>query len=214
MNHNLTHHKKRGKGFTLIELLVVMSLIGLITSIVIFNQSSFSDRLALSNAVNDIELTIREAQVYGIGVREFIPTSNEFSVSYGVSINLNNSGSSNNSYIYFADRSPTNGFYNTPTTCVADGSSECIQRLYLNRGNVITTVCAIPSSGPEQCSPGVGRIDITFIRPNPNAQIVFFNNSGTQINFVNPIGARIEILSPKGSRQSVVVYRSGQIAIQ
>jgi prepilin-type N-terminal cleavage/methylation domain-containing protein len=203
------------KGFTLIELLVVISIIGLITAVIVFNQSDFADRLSLTNTVNDIELQIREAQVYGIGVREFQPSTNEFSVAYGVSFNLNNSGSSNNSYFYFADREPQNGVHNSPTSCTPNGTAECLGRLYFSRGNIISRLCAVSASGSEACSPGVGRIDVTFVRPNPSARIVFFNNSGTQtLPFSDTRAARIEVRSPKGKLQSVYIYTTGQIAIQ
>ena len=54
------------KGFTLIELLISMGIIALLTGVVVFNQSDFSDQLALSNLTNEIDIQIREAQTYGI----------------------------------------------------------------------------------------------------------------------------------------------------
>ncbi len=206
--------KPQKKGFTLIELLMVISIIALITAVVVFNQSDFADNISLTNTANEIELQIREAQVYGISVREFVPTSNEFYIAYGASFNLNNAGSSNNSFIYFADRNPLNGVYNTPTTCVADGTTECLSRVRLQRGNIISNICVIQSTGSEVCAPTLGRFDVTFLRPNPNAKIIFYNGSGGQVTYPNHRGVRIELRSPKNRTISVYVYSTGQVSIQ
>ena len=202
------------QGFTLVELLISISIIGLITAIVVFNQSDFSDRLSLSNTVSEIDVLIREAQVYGVSVREFAPATSEFNVAYGVSFNFNNTGSSNSSFLSFADRNPRNGYYDTPTTCVVGSASECLGRSNLLRGNTITSICVIQSNNATQCAPTVGRFDVTFLRPNPDARFAFFNNSGNQISYPNHKGAQVEITSPKGKKQYIFIYTTGQISVQ
>jgi prepilin-type N-terminal cleavage/methylation domain-containing protein len=208
---------KNHKGFTLIELLVSVAIIGMITAVIMFNQSSFSDRLALSNTVSDIELEIRQSQVYGVSVREFASTPGEFTLAYGASFIIGGTGSSNSSFISFADKkNPTaNGYYDTPTaTCTPDAMTECLRRTNFTHGNIITKLCVIQSNGASECSPSVGRIDITFLRPNPDARIAFFNSAGTQISYPNHLGARIELRSPKGVFSSVVVSTAGQISVE
>jgi len=204
----------RPKGFTLIELLVSLGIITIITSVVVFNQNAFTDQVALSNTGSEISLQIREAQTYGVSVREFAPGTSEFNVAYGVSFNLISlSGGSNNSYVYFADRGASaNGIYDTPTVCQPGITSECLSRLYVSRGNTITNLCALLSNGTT-CT-NAGRVDITFLRPYPNARLIFFNISGTQVPFPTAQAAKIELSSPSGKKAYIVIYTTGQVSIQ
>lgn len=202
------------KGFTLVELLVSVAIIGVITSVVVFNQQDFTDQVALSNTMSEISLQIREAQTYGVSVREFNTGTQEFNLGYGVSFNINNTpGLSNSSYIYFADRPSTsnNGTFDTPGSCLPGPSSECLSRVYLTRGNTITQLCALLS---DNTCPTVARLDISFFRPYPNARIIFFNNAGTIVPFPTAQAGKIEITTPSGKVQNIVVYTTGQIAIE
>ncbi len=206
--------KQRTQGFTIIELIVSVAIIVAITSVVIFNQDDLGDQTALNNVVNDIDVQIREAQVYGISVKEFSSnSSSEFNIAYGVDFNISSGG--NNSYFYtFADRGPQqNGYFDTFGTCNLGGTSECVGWNRLVRGNTITKLCMIRANDVS-CSPNVGRIAISFYRPNPDARMVFFNSAGTNIYSQDALGARIEITSPKGKKKTVVVYKTGQIAIE
>jgi prepilin-type N-terminal cleavage/methylation domain-containing protein len=205
---------QKTQGFTLIELLIVISIIGIITGIVVFNQSGFADQISLSNTASEIDTIVREAQVYGVGVREFAPNTSEFALAYGASFNLGLSGSSNTSFIQFADRGTRNGAYDTPTTCQPGTTSECLGRYNLTRGNTITKLCVIQAAGNEQCSPQISRIDVTYVRPNPDARLVFYNSGGSQVTFPNHRGMRVELTSPQGRIVNLYVYRTGQIAIQ
>lgn len=215
MNMVTTKHLNL-KGFTLIELLISISIIALLTGVVVFNQSDFSDQLALSNLTNEIDIQIREAQTYGISVREFAPGTNNFNIAYGVSFNLSNPGYSNTSFYTFADLNPQNGRYDSPTTCVPGSNSECLSRFNLSRGNILSDMCVILANGGTVCKAGMGRIDIVFVRPNPTAQITLIDNAGVIANgaYVGFLGVKFEFTSPKGKKQNITVYTSGQIAIQ
>jgi len=203
-------------GFTLIELIVSVSIIIVITVIVVFNQSNLGDQTSLNNVVNDIDVQIREAQVYGISVKEFAVASNEFSLAYGVDFNIGNTNSSNSSFYTFADRTTVNGYFDTFGTCTFGGSSECVGWNKISRGNTINKLCVIQANAVEVCSPTIGRLAIKFYRPNPDASITFFNASGVAVTNLYPgyLGARIEIKSPKNVLKSIVVYTTGQIGIQ
>ena len=117
-------------GFTLIELMVSVAVIALVTAVIVYNQGDFSDKISLVNTASDIELQIREAQVYGVSVREFQPSSNEFNFAYGVSINLNAFAGTlgPTSYVSFIDRVTKDARYATPAqweTWTVGGASEC-----------------------------------------------------------------------------------------
>ncbi|TAL48936.1 type II secretion system protein [Patescibacteria group bacterium] len=205
-------------GFSLVEVLVSLAIIGLILAVVLYNQSDFSDKIALTNTANEIALDIREAQVSGVSVKEYQPSSNEFTFAYGVVFNLNSAAGTlgPKSYIYFIDRGNVNGSYNTSawSTCAVGGATECLKINMLTRSNIISKICAIDSTNTNQCTPTVGRFDVTFLRPDPSARFVFRNSSGNVISFPNHKGARVYVQSPKGNQKSIFIYTSGQISVQ
>ncbi|OHA88712.1 MAG: hypothetical protein A2653_00215 [Candidatus Zambryskibacteria bacterium RIFCSPHIGHO2_01_FULL_43_25] len=208
------------RGFTILELIVSISIIVVITAVVAFNQKDFDDQISLANLATDIEVEIRQAQVYGISVREFAPNTNEFNISYGVSFNLLTSfGGGNNFYVSFADRplpSQNNQYdgIHSGSNCQIGGSSECLNFNNILRGNIISDLCVTLNNNTQQCFPNIGRFDVMFQRPNPDAVFTFFNPSGTVVPFPGHKGARIVITSPKGKTQSIHIYKTGQISIQ
>jgi prepilin-type N-terminal cleavage/methylation domain-containing protein len=207
---NKTYNQQSFKGFTLVELMISVSIIGLITAVVVFNQGDLSDQISLNNVASEIDLQVREAQVYGISVRERTPSSNDFDISYGVDLNISGANNPTNTAFYtFADRGTKNGYFDTFGTCSTSG--ECIFRHPVSRGNTISQLCVITSTGSETC--GLGRVAITFVRPSPSAKIVFFNSSGNLVTYSGHRGARITLTSPKGKTKDIVVYTTGQVSI-
>lgn len=165
----------------------------------------------MTGLADDIGLDLSQAQTYGVSVREFSPGTNEFDAAYGVSFDLITQGG-DSAYIYFADRGVKNGVYDSGLNCPLDAGSECIKKTNISRGNIISELCYLQKSGPEQCN--LGRIDITYVRPQTDANIIFFNQNGTSLNLPNAIAARINISSPSGATRSVYVYKAGQISVQ
>jgi type II secretory pathway pseudopilin PulG len=202
--------QKLSGGFTLAELLVSVFIIVIITSVVAFNQKDFTDQIALSNSASEIELDLRQAQTYGISVKELTPGIGDFDIAYGMRFDIISSGS-NTSYISFADKGVKNGRY--------DGSSELIDVNTITKGNKINRLCAIDSGWNYVCTGNftynVQRIDVTYKRPNPNAIFVFYNTGGNVITgFLNHRGAAIELVSPKGITKTVHLFVTGEISIQ
>lgn len=206
----MSPHSKSHLGFTLIELLVTITIVTVILTIVVLNQSTYTDTAALSNLADEIGLTVSQAQAYGIGVKEFTPGSSEFNSAYGLTFSLLSTGS-NKAYLSFADRDG-NHIYSGDWSCPIGGASECLARSDISRGNYINALCIVRTSGADLCD--VGRIDIVFVRPSTEAQIVFFNTSGQQYSPADIKGARITLKSPRGSTRSVIVYQTGQISVQ
>jgi len=210
------HHyfKEKQKGFTLIEMLISLGVASVILSVIIFNQSKYLDGTALLNAADELGLTVSQAQSYGVAVKEFSPGSSNFSVSYGVTVSLlsGNSGSGS-SYIFFADRNG-NSAYDNDWTCAVDGSSECLVRTDLKQGNRVDEICVVRTSGADQCNSVAMRADVTFVRPNTEAQITFYNSGGQIYSPPNLKGVRIGLMSPSGSGRSVTVYKNGQVSVQ
>jgi hypothetical protein len=193
-------------------MLVSIGIMLVIISIVIFNQSKYTTGAAIQNAANDISLALRQAQVYGVSVKEFTPGSNDFSPAYGMSFNILSSGG-NNAYIFFADRGVQNGRYDGVWACALGGASECLDKTTMGQGNIISGLCQILPPNVEVCN--LGRVDITFLRPSTDARFAFFHSTGGQISLPNAKGVRIKLTSPStGLIRSVVIYRTGQISVQ
>jgi|SRR3989344_1741859 len=203
------------RGFSLIEFLVSISIVTIILTVVISNQSTYTSGIALTNLADEVASSLSQAQSYGVGVREVIVGSSEFSAAYGLTFSLLGSGA-NDAYLYFADRDipgePGYKIYNGDWSCPTGGSSECLAKNIISRGNYIFDLCATRSSGGDQCN--MGRIDITFTRPKTEAQFSFLNNGGNPVNPPNVTGAKIIFKSPNGATKSTTVYTTGQITVQ
>lgn len=208
----MSRHSRNNFGFTLAELAVSIAIVSIILTVVVSSQSTYTDLATLTNLADDIGLTISQAQAYGIGVKEFSPGTSEFTASYGLAFNLLASGS-NIAYIYFADRGvPGDKIYNGDWTCPIGGASECLGKTNISRGNYIDSLCAVIAAAADICS--VGRVDISFARPNTEAQLLLLDLGGAAYNPAGLIGTRIVLRSPSGSTRSVVVYKTGQISVQ
>ena len=201
---------KAGKGFSLVEFLITIGIVFVIMTVVLTNQNTYTDSVALTSLADEIGLTVSQAQAYGIGVKEVLPGSSDFSASFGLSISLLGSGS-NKDYIFFADRD-SDGVYDGDWTCQTGGTNECLDKAAISRGNYIDSLCAVRSSGGDICN--LGRIEITFVRPSTEAKLLFFNNGGQSYNPGNITGARIVLKSPGGLTRAVLVYNTGQVSIQ
>jgi type II secretory pathway pseudopilin PulG len=199
------------KGFTLVELIVTISIGIAILTTVMLNQTYYTDGAALKNLADEIATSISQAQIYGLGVKELTSGSGDFTASYGVEFNITNTGA-NNEYIFFADRGAKNGYYESGWSCSTGGASECLEKALVKNNDIITTLCEIPSSGPENC--GIGRVAITFTRPDPEARITYFDLAGVLTSFASPKGVRIKVQSPRGATQSIIVYTTGQVSVQ
>lgn len=198
----------RSKGFTIFEMMVSVAIMVVISTIIAGNQSKYTSGASLKNVANDLGLSLRQAQVYGISVKELNPGSETFSTGYGVAFDLTGAPvGDDKSFIFFADRNtPPNGQYDGTWDCPLGGSSECLDKTLLNSGNYISDLCVIEALG-ENCD-DITSLDISFLRPAIEARI-FYNGGSTGVR-----GARIELRSPDGKQNSVTVYTTGQISVQ
>jgi prepilin-type N-terminal cleavage/methylation domain-containing protein len=204
---------KREAGFTLPEVIITVLIMSVITSIVVSGQAKYSEGTILSNSTSNIALDLRQAQVYGVSVREFQPGTNEFSAGYGLSFSIMNP-SEKTAYISFGDRAAGTQkyIYEGDWNCQTGGFSECVEKLNLPSGYTFSTICEIPQSGTDDCTPG--RVDVTFVRPETDAHLVFFNMAGEMMSFAGLKGARISLVSPGGLAKSITIYSTGQISVQ
>lgn len=201
--------RKNNKGFTLIELLVTIVIFVLLTSIVLFSQNSFNNSILLNNLAYDISLTIKQAQTYGVSVREASSTSATPFPSYGVYFNIDKSSAqylTPSDFIIFAY--PKIGplpFFNGSNNCPSD-DSQCVQKYSIRNGSYISSLCA----GSENNCLNTSQLIILFQRPKPDAFIYTDNNSSIQAGNY----AKITISSATGATTSVVITSIGQIYVK
>jgi prepilin-type N-terminal cleavage/methylation domain-containing protein len=190
------------KGFTLVELLVTITIFVILTGVVLFNQQKFNSTILLTNLAYDTALNIRQAQTYGINIKEF--GTGQF-VPYGVHFAMSNP----TSFILFADiaSTPRNVFNGTTLDrCVS--AEGCVSRYNITRGNYIVDICTEPvPAGTFTCGNSKNSVDIVFKRPNPDALITFEGMGSPQSAVTIILG------NPDGSTRKVVVRSNGLIEI-
>lgn len=190
------------KGFTVMELMVVTTISTIILAVIVFQQNKWADRLLLNSQVYELTLQIRQAQVYGLGVKEFTTGGGDtFNIGYGVHVE----DSDLVRYIFFADRNK-NKIYD---------SGEAIETKILTRGVVIDRFCDIDiNTLVETCNGGsLRKLGVSFARPEAKANILFLNNGGNPTPGLGNNRAVIYLRSPGGKISSVKIENSGQVSI-
>ncbi len=179
-----------------------------ITAVVLVNNGKFGGVVRLQNLAYDMALSIRQAQVYGISVARF--GDDTFDAGYGMHFDI----SSPTTYALFADAlDEENGLYDcddpinpTPDNC------ELVETTTITGKNSIIDLCTTSSSGAETC--GVAKVDVVFIRPEPDAWISVSDNSCILNNNLCQKSARIKLSSPRGDTISIVIDANGQISVK
>jgi len=189
--------KSRKRGFSIIELIVSTAILIVITTVVLVNHAAFGGNVLIGALAYDVGLSVRQAQVFGLSVREFGVGTGTFNVGYGVHFDINNP----TSYQIFADVGK-NKIYDA-----SDGTQEVFS---IGRGFSISRICATTVANIELCSDtsSITELDITFIRPDPDAFIRADGNTMTVYQ-----SARIVVSSPQGKEREVTVESTGQISI-
>lgn len=159
-------------GFMLLELLVSISVATVLMAVVLFGYRTFSNRLAISAASQQVAVAVRQAQTYALSAKELTTGSGDFDTSYGVAFSL----SDPSSYYLFADKND-DGLYSGDSSCLE--GSECIKKEFLKANINISSFCGTNYSDVKECPPsGAQMLNIVFKRPDPDAQIKFSGISG------------------------------------
>src|ERR1035437_10135833 len=152
---------KKENGFTLIETLIVVAIVGIIMGVVLFGYKSYNDNIVLSSAGQEMAITIRQAQSYGLSVKQ-VANTGDFNTNYGISFDLSNPAS----YYIFADKNG-NGKYDGDLNCSV--GTECVEKDDLKGKVTIVSFCATDQFAVETCPiPAVKSISIIFKRPDPD----------------------------------------------
>lgn len=211
---NLNNSKK--KGFTIIELLVVIFIVGVISSLVMFNYKSFRSDVSVENLAQDIGLAVRRAQVYAVSTKG---ADNTNFPSYGVHFNIPGSTDilgTEKAFVLFADLPdyPVIGQYDqSSTTCgvvnpSAVSQDECMEIIKITTQDKITALC-----DDKVCYDGTNdpSVDIVFTRPNTEAEFCFRVGSSA---CSNPSNIRIKVESVGKTERYINVWNTGLISVK
>ncbi|MEK7585045.1 MAG: type II secretion system protein [Patescibacteria group bacterium] len=178
-------------GFSLIEMLVVISIFLIMTLVVLSNMPAFRDKTALQLVAQEISVTIRQAQIYGIGTRSSSGGTTNFP-SYGLYFDITPSGD-RRSFILYADKNSPAGF--------GGDSANVIERFVVRGGVDITNLYACDSSCSSISS---NLLDFSFQRFYPDAEFTGITASSV----------KVELQSARtGDKKFVEVRKSGQILV-
>lgn len=181
------------RAFTLVELLVSIGIFTIITTIAVLNNGRFNSSVLLSNLAYEIALSVRQAQFYGITVKGTAADPSKFNSGYGVRFDL----ASPTTFTLYEDVKPLSGNPNH----IKDAGDVDLEVFRIQRGNRISKICV-----DTVCTNTI--VDITFVRPNPDAFIRAANNQTTGYN-----KADICVLSPQNTKRKITVESTGQISV-
>ena len=204
------NHSKDSRGFTLIELMVSITIAVLIMTVVMFSYRTFSDNLALSAAEQEISISIRQVQIYGLSVRQSSAGSGNFSTGFGIYASANDP----TNYYLFSDANNDNKC-DDGKSC--SSATELMEKDTLQNGVEIAPngICGAAFGGAIICPPNAGAVsmDVTFVRPNPNAVIRFTDKNGAFLGGAYQSG-QIQLISQLGKTATVTIGNTGQISVQ
>lgn len=220
-----TYISKGTTGFTLVELMVVVGIFAFMSALILANYPRFNAQIILENTAHEVALEVRQAQSFGLGVRESSRGSAEYP-AYGVYIPEIDGASENKMHVYLYADIDDNQRYEGGS-CVP-GAGECVEVLTLRNhyiaalcGDIKTTfsstepfrtrdeVISFSAAHPSACDKD--SIDILFTRPNPDAALRSFINGGSETEH-NDI--EIIVSTSQGDVRTVIVWSTGQITVE
>ncbi|MDP3735561.1 MAG: type II secretion system protein [bacterium] len=213
------YKREHPRGFTLLETLIAISIFVIIAGTLISQNRIFQSNVETGNLAYEIALAIREAQVLGLGVRQF---GGVFTTAYGIRLEEPNTNSA--SFILFLDRTSVS---NPASNVRYDGPTidPTVETFELRGGNQIVEVCGTRFNGSSHCSTLSGGplrcLTIVFQRPDPAAKIGTriggggppCGNTGGSFQF-DGLRASVRIRSLGDVDYTVEVTDTGQISVR
>ena len=188
-------------------MVVVIGIIIIMTGVILANLPQFRSKISLDLVAQEVAITVRQAQVYGIATKTGLSTSDDLFPSFGVYFDLAENPS--NSFILFADSSNKNGRYDALAGCFSGPSNtECREQFLFHNGIKILNVEMCPASGSCVVPAGLA-LSATFIRPNFDAK--FYDGDGGEI--IDKDYAKITIGKDANDVRYINVWSTGHIYV-
>lgn len=185
--------------------MVSIGIFTLITTISVFSYSDFNSNVLLTNLAYEIALSVRQAQFYGITVKQSA-TAGNFDSGYGVHLTQNAT-----SYTLFEDGKGSFSLNHVYEVNPGDiTNNEGIETYSIQKGNFISRLCT-KGSGSLDCT--LTSLDLSFVRPNPDTFVAFSTGVGSAALDLSKTTSVICVASPKGTVRKVTVESTGQISV-
>lgn len=197
------------RGFSLIEFIVILTIFSIMASVALFNFRGFRNTISLSNLANDVALTIRQAQVFGISASESLELRglNVGSDTRGVYFEKSSGSGAGDAFesrfVVFSDfpvaGGSGNGLFDVGEPVIDEISISSDDKIIRIEGETIA------GAGSGLLQPIRSDLHITFTRPDPDATI------RTASQFYHRIVITLE--SADGRQKTVQVVDNGQIGV-
>ena len=177
----------KSEGFTVVEIIVVLAIIGVITSIIIFNIGSERKNSALLRSAQNLSLNLRQVENYALSSKVFKTEG----VPCGWGIHFSGTGST--SYIIFADLVVSAASCSNQDFVRNPDGSEDFEAVNLESGITI--------SGLSN-----GLSDVIFIPPDPIVKFRFTPDDQSQTS------ASITLTNKDGAPRVININKTGFIS--
>jgi len=236
------HYPSSRSGFTLIELVVTLGIFTVMTAMVLANYPAFNTRIARDVLVQNIALSIREAQVSGTSIRSTVGvTGANTGVAGSFGMHFHDNDPKN--YYLFTDRQVGDGILYPADTLGCplsvsqyndDDPPECIERysiasgpskILFSCGNYIGNRRADCDAAASDTTNNqnvqtqaykLTNLNILFKRPNPEAYIIGSiadSNNGFNCGAMTDTGDPVDYLDPDNQSTSYCKYSNVAIFI-
>lgn len=213
---NWSFHKKiSSTGFSVIELVVVLTIFSIMSSVTIFNYNDYRKNIEKTNVSQDVALSIRQAQVYGISSSDRVigdidldnPTNAD--QLFGEDIVNITRDQSIRGVAVFPELKRIILFEDLNRNFTYDDGDRIIDERTIVNASVGISGTYLCSSGDPVCDNlQTERVDIVFERPYPEAYISYNGNRLDTYQF-----ATIVISSGTGNDQYIKISSIGNISI-